>query len=321
MISFVFGPARWLLAVSFLVFLAASSPGRPLADDGCAEHLPYGAPTAPGETARSDLYLCVAGARGDRAFFAVGYDRTRAVPRWAGYRLTRANVLRGAETVDATGARRPRFRRDPLLEALGGPRLTHGDFTGSGYDRGHLVPAAAMRGRKEAYAATFLVSNVALQNPALNRGAWRRLEARVRVWACALGAIHVTTGTVSLPTGKKSDRPRTHGLDGGERRVVVPGAFYKLLFSEAEGGRALAIVHANPPPGGPRGTPLLLSVDGLEVLTGLDFFPAMPRARQRRIEAAAPDLDFWETRAAAAGTCSNRRTPSAPRQGDRAAGS
>ena len=102
--------------------------------------------------------------------------------------------------------------------------------------------------------------------------------------------------------------------------MSIPAAFYKLLFSEAGGGKAMAVVSANPNPGKPASAPLVLSVDDLETLSGLDFFPNMAKERQHRIEAAAPDREFWETRLTATGDCSSRRASAVLPRGDRAAG-
>lgn len=317
------GLSRGLLRQTFpllvlLAWLALSALGDAAAAEDCAEHQPYGAPIASFATPGREVRLCVSATSDEESFFALGYDRARGVARWAAYRLTRARLhWRSTEVVPA---RRPPFRRDRNLEALGGPRLAHADFTGSGYDRGHLVPAAAMRWRTEAYAATFRVSNLALQNPNLNRGIWRRLEAKVRTWACALGSLYVITGTLDAPLRAGDAGHRTYRVNKGTRRVSVPAAFYKLLFSEAGGGTAMAVVSANPNPGKPASAPLVLSVDDLETLSGLDFFPNMAKERQHRIEAAAPDREFWETRLTATGDCSSRRASAVLPRGDRGAG-
>lgn len=289
--------------LALLAGLAASPLGDAAAPAGCAEHLPYGAPVGSAAASVAEVRLCPAAAQDGESFFALGYDAARGVARWTAYRLTRDRLRLGVEAGSARRARGRRFRRDPRLEAQGGPRLSHEDFTGSGYDRGHLVPAAAMRWHAEAYEATFLVSNLALQDPSLNRGAWRRLEAKVRTWTCAFGELYVITGTVSRSAEKGDAGPKIYRVNGGAHQVAVPSAFYKLLFSETDGGQAMAVVYGNPDPGSPAPAPMLRSVDDLEALSGLDFFPGMDETRQRRIEAAAPNPDFWEGRIAAAGHC------------------
>ena len=113
------------------------------------------------------------------------------------------------------------FREDPYIETSS---ASPNDYWRTAYDRGHLVPAAAMRWRVEAYQATFRVSKLALQNPDLNRGAWRRLEAKVRAWACALGSLYVITGTLDGPARAGEAGQRTYRVNGGTRRVSVPTA-------------------------------------------------------------------------------------------------
>jgi DNA/RNA endonuclease G (NUC1) len=127
--------------------------------------------------------------------------------------------------------------------------------------------------------------------------------SEVRTWACAFGVLYVITGTVSRSAETGDAGPKIYRVNSGAHRVAVPSAFYKLLFSEAGGGQAMAVVYGNPDPGSPAPAPTLRSVDDLEALSGLDFFPGMAEERQRRIEAAAPDVEFWEGRVGAAGHC------------------
>jgi hypothetical protein len=136
-----------------------------------------------------------------------------------------------------------------------------------------------------------------------------------------LGSLHVITGTLRASSAGDGAGPESYRVDRGHgQEVTVPSAFYKVLFSEADGGQAMTVVYENAAPGEPRSGPVLRSVDSLEAISGLDFFPDMAAERQRRIEAAAPDLDFWDRRLAMADGCSSRRSAAASPQGDRAAG-
>jgi len=265
----------------------------------CAEELRFGAPRAAGidisgrprpRGALAAVRLCKGAADGGQSYFLVSYDRRRRAPLWTAYRLTRGQMEAAAVSGITRRSHGGSFRPDPGLFRPGRTGLTGADFRGAGRDRGHLVPAAAMAFDPAAYGATFTVANLALQDRVLNRGLWRRLEQRVRAWACDLEEVYVITGAVYGGAGAPAafaprDKPRL--------RVAVPRAFYKLVYDPAAGGRAIAFLHENRPPAGQDLARALLSVDALEAEAGMDFFPEMPAERERQLEAAAPDPRAW----------------------------
>jgi DNA/RNA endonuclease G (NUC1) len=125
------------------------------------------------------------------------------------------------------------FIPDPLLD-LGIPfrAPTHDDFTSSGFDRGHLAPAEAMKWDLEAYRRTFSVGNVALQASRFNRQLWNELETQMQAWACDFGTLFVVTGVVFA----LEDSP-THRLRRGDGEGThIPTHFYKALYTPAHGG-------------------------------------------------------------------------------------
>ena len=63
------------------------------------------------------------------------------------------------------------------------PQTSTGDYTKSGYDRGHMAPAADMKWNKQAMEESFYMSNICPQNPNLNRGDWNDLEEKSRQMA------------------------------------------------------------------------------------------------------------------------------------------
>src|SRR5262245_3103543 len=83
------------------------------------------------------------------------------------------------------------FRRD---QELSGGSASDSDYRGSGYSRGHLVPAADAAWSEEAMRATFLLSNAVPQFQRMNAGLWRQVEARVRRLAAESDAVYVFTG-------------------------------------------------------------------------------------------------------------------------------
>ena len=286
-----------VLAALLLPDAAAQAAGG--ANLRCAEELAFGAPrnagrVLPGRSsprgASASLRLCKTEAGTGESFFLVSYDRRRRAPLWTAYRLTRREMEAAAVSGITRRSHGGSFRADPGLFRPGRTGLIGADFRGAGRDRGHLVPAAAMAFDPAAYAATFTVANLALQDAALNRGLWRRLEQRVRAWACDLGEIYVITGAVY----GASDAPAAFTPHGKPRlRVAVPWAFYKVIYDPAGGGRAIAFMHENVAPTSGDMAAAILSIDALERVTGMDFFPEMPALLEAGLEAAAADPGAW----------------------------
>lgn len=97
----------------------------------------------------------------------------------------------------------------------------HDDFKGSGYDRGHMCPAADRSKSREVMLSTFVISNVAPQRPWVNRGEWKKAENVCR----KLAMIYDTIRVVSMPIFLHRDTTYI-----GPHRVAVPHAFLKVAY-------------------------------------------------------------------------------------------
>lgn len=233
--------------------------------------LPFGEPRV-ADTAKAPKDIVVLRRKG----YWVGWSPSLGHPVWAAYAVPTRKLLEAPPA-------RPPFERDP--EAPRSPLPT--DYTGTGYDRGHMAPnyLIATRFGKAAQRETFLMSNIAPQRPDLNRGPWRLLEQTVADDLSGIGdPLWVITGAVP---------DRTKRL--GKARVRVPSGFYKIIAAIHRGRlRVLAALMAQETPGSKRPRYCFRSVDTLEALTGLDFFPALSEERQRALE--APEANrFWPT--------------------------
>ena len=197
------------------------------------------------------------------------------VPDWVTYHLTRENL-------DGDAVRRNNFRPDPELPS--GQRAELVDYRHSGFDRGHMAPAAAFKRSVTAMSETFFLSNMAPQRPNLNRRIWSRLEAQVRTLAETHGSIWVFTGSLYLDdAGNPADPVQFIGPNN----VAVATHFYKVILCEHATGtiELFAFMMENdldPLPGQPRD--YVTSVDAIEALTQLNFFTALPEAEENRLE-------------------------------------
>ena len=115
-----------------------------------------------------------------RKGYTLSYNADYKTPQWVAWELT------GKET-KGKEERTNKFLPDPDVR---GAKAYSNDYTKSGYDRGHMAPAAYMKWSKQAMAESFYMSNICPQNPNLNRGDWNDLEEKSRQWAKKYGAVY-----------------------------------------------------------------------------------------------------------------------------------
>lgn len=186
------------------------------------------------------------------SLYSLAYSENDEQAYWVYYRLT-------PEMINGEQSRTDDFREDPLV-STGSATLS--DYKGSGYDRGHLCPAADMKLNKTSMSESFYLSNMSPQEPSFNRGIWAKLEAQVRTWVLEHGDLYVATGGI-LNENKGAI---------GEGEVSIPKYYYKVLYSEQNGMIAFIL-----PNEGSKKTlgEFAVTVDSVEVATGIDFFSDM----------------------------------------------
>ena len=263
-----------LLAAPLLVWLGSSASA--FAD--CEHFTPFGQPahrsladdvgvTDPPEW----TVICHAGQ-------VVAFNPAHNVSDWVAFRLRREDLLAGdVERKDA-------FRGDPQVPE--GHRIVKADYTGTGYDRGHLTPAGAMKWSPEAMSESFFMSNMAPQvGTGFNRHIWKSLEQRMRQWACDRGVLDVVTGPLyeeqpieQLVYDKDGD-----GVDDNGVLVDVPSHFFKLAFDSAR-IEAIAFILPNRKLDTKDLPKFLQSIDDIEDRARLDFMPMIWDAAEQAIE-------------------------------------
>lgn len=138
-------------------------------------------------------------------YYTLAYSEDDEQAYWVYYKLS-------PELINGTQSRTDDFRADPLV-STGSASLA--DYSGSGYDRVHLCPAADMTLNKTSMSETFYLSNMSPQVPGFNRGKWSTLEDQARTWALAFDGLDVATGPIF------EDNIGTIGAD----KVTVPGCY------------------------------------------------------------------------------------------------
>jgi len=206
--------------------------------------------------------------------FLLAYCTDRQIPLWVGYELTAEELAGDLERLDY-------FSKD---DDLGDSSPVSSDYTDSGYDRGHMIPAADVKWSEQAMEDSFLMSNVAPQIPELNRGPWRELEEAIRELARAEGAVIVITG----PVLTEDDYPR---LEAGG--TVIPQYYFKVVLDYRE-PRIMAWGFLMPNTeemlSDREYEDFLFSVDRVEEFTGYDFFAPLPDKLEEHLENRAPSI-------------------------------
>lgn len=198
-------------------------------------------------------------------FYTLRYMPEHGQAQWVAYKLE------GNETEGDN--ERDNFRPDPKL---GKESPTPTDYTGSGYDRGHIAPAADFKFSKEAGLQCFYMSNMSPQAPELNRGIWKILEERVRVWARERNELYIVAGGV-LEKGLKKI--------GKKVKISVPKYYYKVILDMGNKKNPEVICFLFKNEGGY--DPLrnyVVSMDEIEKRTGINFFPKLPSDIARKVK-------------------------------------
>lgn len=203
--------------------------------------------------------------------YTVSYNNFYKTPNWVAWELTQFETT-GEES------RTDKFLPDPELPE---PRVVTSDYSNSGYDRGHMAPAADMKWSKQAMKESFYMSNICPQNRKLNRDDWEDLEETCRRWAKKYGKAYIVCGPIY-----DTKSPKRIGKNG----VAVPDRFFKvvLVYKEKE-PIAMGFIFENKAHHQNLKN-YMVSVDKVEEETGLDFFHQLPDNIENRIESIIPEM-------------------------------
>lgn len=186
------------------------------------------------------------------SFFSLVYNDSAEQAEWVAYRLIR-------DDFNSDISRTNDFREDTTI-VKGSASLE--DYAGSGYDRGHIAPAAIMKRSRSIMSESFLLSNISPQLPSFNRGIWKRMEEKIRFWAERCDSLFVISGPIL-------DQP----IDViGPNKVAVPSAFFKTVIA-FKGDQVTGIAFLMPHIASSESLySFATSIDKIEEIKGLDFY-------------------------------------------------
>lgn len=207
--------------------------------------------------------------------YSLSYSRAKATANWVAWRLDSSWI--------GTTPRQDDFRPDTTLP-IGWYQVLDTDYSGSGYQRGHMCPSGDRTNSVPNNSATFLMTNMVPQIEANNTGPWEEFESYCRTLASQGNEIYIFTG----PSGNIGTI--------AQGRVVVPSVTWKVvvvlpngsddLSRVNKGTRAFGIIVPNQPPldvNAPWRN-FRVTVNTIENLTGFDFLTAVPKNTQEIIE-------------------------------------
>ena len=210
----------------------------------------------------------------EHSYYTLRYNEKTEQADWVAYKLKKMNLEK------SKFKRKDDFRIDPEVKTKS---ATLDDYKGSGYDRGHLAPAADFGWTKEGMSESFYMSNMSPQHPDFNRGIWSQLEKKVRNWAKNNNEIYVVTGPLFK---SKSDKI-------GKNKVLVPSQYYKVILElNGKEVKGIGFILNNEKSSKPLDT-YAMSIDEVEKATGLDFFPSIPDPLENKIEQTY-NYSLWE---------------------------
>jgi len=183
-------------------------------------HLLLGNPgNATADPARRDNFLVV------RPAYALSFNNILGTANWVSWRIVRADF--------GQSPREAEFLPDPHLPPAF-KEIGHRDYTGSGFDRGHLCPKGDRGGDRAQAASTFYTSNIIPQAANVNQKAWNHLENYTRD---LVGQHRQRVWVIAGPIGQGGT-----GLNGtrqtiGHGKVVVPAECWKVIVAIPDTGK------------------------------------------------------------------------------------
>ncbi|KAF7800258.1 hypothetical protein EIP86_011505 [Pleurotus ostreatoroseus] len=233
-----------------------------------------------------------------RKAYVAAYDRRLRHPAWTAEHLTLASLgkspLEPAPTGNEAGDRsKSSFSEDQSVPALFRAKLQ--DYFRSGYDRGHMVPAADAKFSQEAMDETFLLTNIAPQVGAgFNRHYWAYLEDWCRRLTGAFADVYVFTVPLYLPKLDADGKWRVHHeVIGQPPNVAVPTHFAKVVLTSKPSSPstphipeistgAFVLPNAEIPDEAPLES-FVVPVEAVERAAGLTFFSDEIKASSKHI--------------------------------------
>ena len=203
----------------------------------------------------------------EHTYYSLSYLEEHEQAEWVHYKLN-STMLKGEI---------PRKKNYTIDRKVSTGSAKTSDYTNSGFDRGHLVPAADMKMDFTSVKEAAYMSNISPQKPKFNNGVWSRLEKRIRLRA-KKSELYITTGGVLSPADLKKI---------GKNNVSVPDQFYKIIY-DVKNQKMFAYLMPNKKIESRE--KYVVTVDSIEALTGIDFYHELDDELEDKLESTKNSL-------------------------------
>ena len=221
----------------------------------------------------------------EKSYYCLSYHRDDRRPNWVSWHLATSWL--------GSTPRQDDFRADTTLPA-GWYQVQAGDYSGSGYDRGHMCPSGDRTNTVASNSSTFLMTNMIPQAPTNNQVTWAALESYCRTLANAGNELYIISGGWG-----------TSGFIGAGQ-VALPTQTWKVIIVLPSGSndvsrvttstRTIAVIMPNNNNVSSDWRTYRVSVNDVEAMTGYDFFSNVPTSIQSVIESTVDTglVGDWE---------------------------
>jgi endonuclease G len=223
-----------------------------------------------------------------KPYHALSYNDPAGTPNWVSWRVTAADL--------GSAPRKQLFDADKALPR-GFKVITHRDYSGSGFDRGHMCPHSDRAATQEMSFATFVMTNIIPQAPNVNQRAWAQLENYCRELVRQRQHLYVISGPAGR--GGRGSMGAKETIAGG--RVTVPAECWKIVVVVPDGDgeddlakigagtRVITVIMPNDNDAvGEAWAPFRTNAAAVEGRTGYHFFdrvsPEVAEALRQRVD-------------------------------------
>jgi endonuclease G len=206
-------------------------------------------------------------------YFTISFSPKYKQAEWAAWELTK-------ESLSKPNVRRKTFFSED--KNLRSATLSPFDYQGSGYQRGHLVPAADVAFDTASVAQSHYMTNISPQKRGFNNGIWRELEQNTRDWAWKYNKVYVVTGPVFI-------EPVQYMKSG----VAKPNSFFRVILTKSAGQfHGVGFVIANDL-SDRHLSEYIKTIDEVEFITKFDFYKGLLRDQDEEAVETTVNPDMW----------------------------
>ena len=203
----------------------------------------------------------------EHTYYSLSYLEEHEQAEWVHYKLN-STMLKGEI---------PRKKNYTIDRKVSTGSAKTSDYTNSGFDRGHLVPAADMKMDFTSVKEAAYMSNISPQKPKFNQVVWKKLEEHARDLA-KKSELYITTGGVLSSANLKKI---------GKNNVSVPDQFYKIIY-DVKNQKMFAYLMPNKKIESRE--KYVVTVDAIEALTGIDFYHQLDDELENKLESTKNNL-------------------------------